>query len=42
MVKDGSDSRVAFLGVYQVRNFKVQGKVRLIICGIACIIYCDR
>lgn len=32
-----SDSRIAFLGIDQVRDFKVQGQIGLVILGIASI-----
>lgn len=34
-----SDSRIAFLGIDQVRDFKVQGQIGLVILGIASISY---
>jgi hypothetical protein len=36
-VSQRSDSRIAFLGINQVRNFEIQGEVRLVVLGIACI-----
>lgn len=34
-------SRIAFLGVDQVRNFKVEGQVGLVVLGVAGISYME-
>lgn len=36
--EDTCDLRIAFLGVYQVRDFEVQREIGLVVLGIASIV----